>query len=469
MKTINIKQSAPTDGYYPPPQSTLTDLSLTHLSQPKDSTAHAQPPTVTGLLPEVRPKYRSEITCDCCCEILDLTEFESHITNRCDHVNKTCKKCLDQWIDRRFPTCCIVDGIPCPQCGLAMNFEDMRRCCSESQFERYDHALLLQSLSRSPTFFWCISPTCPSGQFHEYSSDTTFECIACNTRHCTVHGTFHDNETCAQYESRLHAAHNKASEDTIAKTCKNCPKCKAPTLRDGGCDHMVCTRCQYEWCWLCGTDWQQHRYRNPNCGLTEELFPPTEQHVNQRGSELEDVSQEHGTAPTGRGPPSNLYLERMDALRRRLAMARNRATTVNMRTEDAQIIINQLEQIEHRLDGAAVSGTNSARSLHRCRRYLDMVDRQLRRAERENTRSLLTETTYPHDWTGTPIDRTISGWNEVMPGAFYPSSPIPATDRAIPRWNEVLPDTIYDRYWRDTSIDRTIPSWNQFPGHEISR
>jgi len=32
---------------------------------------------------------------------------------------------------------------------------------------------------------------------------------------------------------------------------KSCPKCRAPIIRDGGCNHMTCGRCHYEFCWMC--------------------------------------------------------------------------------------------------------------------------------------------------------------------------------------------------------------------------
>ena len=38
----------------------------------------------------------------------------------------------------------------------------------------------------------------------------------------------------------------------IKTTSKPCPRCKVPTHKSEGCNHMRCSRCQEEWCWLCG-------------------------------------------------------------------------------------------------------------------------------------------------------------------------------------------------------------------------
>ena len=45
------------------------------------------------------------------------------------------------------------------------------------------------------------------------------------------------------------------SKNTINRSTKPCPGCKVPTEKSGGCNHMNCTRCNYEWCWLCLVTW----------------------------------------------------------------------------------------------------------------------------------------------------------------------------------------------------------------------
>ncbi|XP_075212405.1 E3 ubiquitin-protein ligase parkin [Lycorma delicatula] len=46
-----------------------------------------------------------------------------------------------------------------------------------------------------------------------------------------------------------------ASKVTIRVMTKPCPRCRTATERDGGCMHMVCTRCKLQWCWVCQTQW----------------------------------------------------------------------------------------------------------------------------------------------------------------------------------------------------------------------
>jgi len=43
----------------------------------------------------------------------------------------------------------------------------------------------------------------------------------------------------------------------IANTRK-CPKCKTRIEKNHGCNHMICTTCEHEFCWVCMGDWKEH-------------------------------------------------------------------------------------------------------------------------------------------------------------------------------------------------------------------
>ena len=40
------------------------------------------------------------------------------------------------------------------------------------------------------------------------------------------------------------------SESWVTKNTKACPGCKAPIQKNGGCNHVTCTRCQGHFCWV---------------------------------------------------------------------------------------------------------------------------------------------------------------------------------------------------------------------------
>jgi ariadne-1 len=37
-----------------------------------------------------------------------------------------------------------------------------------------------------------------------------------------------------------------------------CPTCQRSIEKNGGCNHMICSQCGYEFCWICGREWNSH-------------------------------------------------------------------------------------------------------------------------------------------------------------------------------------------------------------------
>lgn len=68
-------------------------------------------------------------------------------------------------------------------------------------------------------------------------------------------------------------ADDSETANYISAHTKDCPKCHICIEKNGGCNHMQCYACKYDFCWMCLGDWKSHgseyyecsRYReNPN-------------------------------------------------------------------------------------------------------------------------------------------------------------------------------------------------------------
>ena len=66
---------------------------------------------------------------------------------------------------------------------------------------------------------------------------------------------------------------------------KKCPKCSIITEKKEGCNHITCTKCNYQWCWLYNGEYEPNHFDKGKCkGLT--FFNPKNE--NEIKKALED-------------------------------------------------------------------------------------------------------------------------------------------------------------------------------------
>jgi hypothetical protein len=179
--------------------------------------------------------------CNICIEGKKLSDMAIKVTSHCEHRAAVCKDCLQRWLQES------VEGgswprANCPVCEALLDWHDFKRCASKETFERYDKLLLRRTLARDPTFQWCLSPTCESGQMHEKPCPE-FRCVACHKEYCIEHRVrWHTGETCRQYDERhrLRKSAYEASGEFVRTSTQTCPDCKRPILKDGGCNRITC-------------------------------------------------------------------------------------------------------------------------------------------------------------------------------------------------------------------------------------
>jgi hypothetical protein len=46
---------------------------------------------------------------------------------------------------------------------------------------------------------------------------------------------------------------------------KKCPKCSIITEKNNGCNHITCTKCGYQWCWLCNQEYNVNHFTGGKC------------------------------------------------------------------------------------------------------------------------------------------------------------------------------------------------------------
>ncbi|ESL09579.1 hypothetical protein TRSC58_02698 [Trypanosoma rangeli SC58] len=64
---------------------------------------------------------------------------------------------------------------------------------------------------------------------------------------------------------------NEPSLALIQETTKGCPKCSVRVEKNMGCNHMKCTCCQYEYCWVCLGPWFNHNTSFYECNKVRKV------------------------------------------------------------------------------------------------------------------------------------------------------------------------------------------------------
>ena len=195
--------------------------------------------------------------CVCCCEQRPPLDFPAKSpTANCEHPSRTCLECLQSWISSELDTkgC---EGLTCPECSLALGYNDVRRVASPETCDLFEKLLTRNALSTLDEFAWCLAANCGFGQLN-IANNNFMKCASCGYKQCLKHKVaWHPNETCDQYEHRVSGAQASEEErltaamiDNVSKKCPG-PKCGWRIQKDSGCDHIKCKRCAHEFCWQC--------------------------------------------------------------------------------------------------------------------------------------------------------------------------------------------------------------------------
>jgi hypothetical protein len=175
--------------------------------------------------------------CKICLENNSLDDAQ-HVLS-CTDCHNFCHQCLAGYVRSQ-----INDGIVkiiCPEehCDAVFTVDEIKSLVSSDVCERF---LRFQFIKNNPDYRECsrcnISLLYPTPSSELDSSNCVLQCSICNSRICFFHGDSHPSEDCKVYMKRVSSA-ERAANNIVRRTTRRCPQCKAPTEKNGGCNHMV--------------------------------------------------------------------------------------------------------------------------------------------------------------------------------------------------------------------------------------
>ena len=87
-------------------------------------------------------------------------------------------------------------------------------------------------------------------------------CSGCDLVYCFEHGTAHAGRSCRAFTKQQNAEAAMNAAFLRSERVHSCPACRSPIEKNGGCMHMTCSRCRYEFCWMCRLPYNQWHHNN---------------------------------------------------------------------------------------------------------------------------------------------------------------------------------------------------------------
>lgn len=194
--------------------------------------------------------------CEICCTETVSSNF---IGLKCDHI--FCFRCWNQYLEVKILDEGMADTICCPkhQCSTILDQETCLTLLQNAKARQAYLKLITNSFVQcNPVLKWCPNRECNCAIQVEYVLMRPVTC-QCNTIFCfKCVQNWHSPLKCDRLQQWL----QKCEDDSetahwLTANTKDCPKCKFGIEKNGGCNHMTCRICKYDFCWICETDWNR--------------------------------------------------------------------------------------------------------------------------------------------------------------------------------------------------------------------
>jgi 23S rRNA maturation mini-RNase III len=209
-------------------------------------------------------------------------------TNECDIPKlepievSMCVLCFNSVDNRAYLETC--SCIYCTDCFKQLLYASQRECMScyapinlsdlallnDCEISRIFVSILDEYLAANPSYVRCLTPDCPAIYHNTVPRYKFLYCDLCSHVYCLecqydYYGPIvsHDGLTCDQYKN-MRVIDTKTDEWLNTNT-KKCPGCTSTIQRTEGCLHIICKRCNHEFCWSCLKLWSNVDHSSYNC------------------------------------------------------------------------------------------------------------------------------------------------------------------------------------------------------------
>mmetsp|Transcript_19765 Transcript_19765/g.32478 ORF Transcript_19765/g.32478 Transcript_19765/m.32478 type:complete len:570 (-) Transcript_19765:2669-4378(-) len=130
---------------------------------------------------------------------------------------------------------------------------------NKETLKRYQRFLAHSFVDINKNVKWCPGKNCGCA-IQASGAVTEVKCTGCNSLFCFKCGLeSHAPVSCSALALWMEKCSNESeTANWILANTKKCPGCNLRIEKNQGCNHMVCTQCKFDFCWVCSGEWSLH-------------------------------------------------------------------------------------------------------------------------------------------------------------------------------------------------------------------
>ncbi|THX25261.1 hypothetical protein D6D12_07041 [Aureobasidium pullulans] len=212
--------------------------------------------------------------CDICC---DDTPGLQTFAMKCGH--RFCVDCYRQYLAQKIKDEGEAARIRCPgeQCNNIVDSKSLELLVTQDLKDRYQELLTRTYVDDKDNLRWCPAPNCVYAvecPVKQKELNKIVPTVHCDCGHNFCFGcqlNDHQPTPCVLVKLWMKKCEDDSeTANWISANTKECPKCNSTIEKNGGCNHMTCRKCKYEFCWMCMGLWSEHGTSWYNCNRYEE-------------------------------------------------------------------------------------------------------------------------------------------------------------------------------------------------------
>ncbi len=176
-----------------------------------------------------------------------------------------CRECLERHYRQSVENGIVSFVCMEQQCERAVEESELFLFLDAANQEKYSRFLRNVELAKDPTVRWCVRAGCDTPIKRKSRKQSKLECPECGTAVCFDCAGLYYNDGQNKHEC------NKQLDEKLVLWAKRsnfdvsfCPKCQARIEKLSGCNHMTCSYCKFEFCWLCRKEFKKGHYDPSN-------------------------------------------------------------------------------------------------------------------------------------------------------------------------------------------------------------